>query len=50
MKAKFKCMKCKYEYEADPGPTICPLCNSLYVEWTNYWIDFNKKGKENEDM
>ena len=41
-KAEYKCMKCEYQYTSDPGPTTCPHCGSLYVEWTNYIKDFQK--------
>ncbi len=41
-KAEYKCMKCGYQYISDPGPTVCPWCGSLYVEWTNYTKDFQK--------
>lgn len=36
MKAKYKCLKCGYEYESNPCPTQCPKCRSLYVKWVNY--------------
>lgn len=36
MLAKFKCMRCGYKYERKPGPTTCPKCESLYVEWLNW--------------
>ena len=34
--AKYKCLKCFYEYEDKAGPTKCPRCEHLYVEWLNY--------------
>ncbi len=47
MKAHFKCMndKCGWEYKDKPGPTQCPFCGSIYVEWVNYkeWYDTQKK-------
>lgn len=36
MLANFKCCKCAYKYKSQPGPTQCPRCDNLYVEWTNY--------------
>lgn len=36
VKAKYKCLKCGYEYESNPCPTQCPKCRSLYVKWVNY--------------
>jgi len=34
--AKFKCLKCDFEWTAQPGPTSCFRCNHLYVKWVNY--------------
>jgi rubrerythrin len=34
--AKYKCMKCGYEWEQMPAQVICPICNHLYVEWVNF--------------
>lgn len=36
MKAKFKCLNCGYEYEDEPGPTICRKCGHFYIKWVNY--------------
>ena len=37
MNCKFKCMKCRCDYETvKAGPTQCPNCGSLYVEWLNW--------------
>ena len=36
MKAKYKCLKCKYEYQELSGPTQCPKCNHLYIKWLNF--------------
>jgi hypothetical protein len=58
--AKYKCLKCGLEYESDPGPTQCPSCGHLYIDWLNYEyfekltniqldeIQKKKKEKENE--
>jgi Zn finger protein HypA/HybF involved in hydrogenase expression len=53
MLAEFKCMKCKFKWSSNPGPTQCPMCNHLYVEWLNYeemrkmWDEIEKnKNKE----
>lgn len=33
----YKCMKCDHYFEKEkPGPTECPNCGHLYVEWLNY--------------
>lgn len=34
--AKFRCLKCGYEWEDIQGPTQCPKCNHLWVKWVNY--------------
>ena len=34
--AKYRCRKCKHEYECLAGPTQCPLCQHMYVDWLNY--------------
>jgi len=36
LKAKYKCLKCGYEYEIEPEMTQCPKCRHLYVKWLNY--------------
>jgi len=36
MKAKFKCLKCNYQWESKPGPTDCLRCGHKYVKWLNY--------------
>ena len=36
MKAKFKCEKCKFKWESEPGPIQCPKCGHIWVEWYNY--------------
>ena len=36
MKAEFRCLDCGHEYEDEPGPTACPECGHIYVEWVNY--------------
>jgi rubredoxin len=45
MKAEFRCLECGYEYEEEPGPTSCPMCEHLYVKWVNYeeWRDNHDK-------
>ena len=35
-KAIYKCMKCKHRYKGEPGPTHCPKCGHIYIEWINY--------------
>ena len=42
--AKFKCLKCGYEWEEVTGPTQCSKCNHLWVKWINYEY-MNKKLK-----
>jgi DNA-directed RNA polymerase subunit RPC12/RpoP len=34
--AHYRCMKCSYEWHANPGPVECPKCRHLYVLWVNY--------------
>jgi len=44
VKAKYKCLKCNYKFESNPGPTSCPNCGHLYIEWLNYrgyWKDLD---------
>ena len=36
MKAKFKCLSCGYEYEAEPWPTTCLRCGCIWIKWINY--------------
>ena len=36
MKAKFRCLRCEYEYEDGPGPTTCPECGHIYIKWVDY--------------
>ena len=35
-KASYQCMKCFYEWDAFPGPVTCPMCQDVYVNWTNF--------------
>ena len=35
-KAQYKCLKCQYEWETEPGPVVCPNCGHLYIKWKNY--------------
>ena len=34
--AKFKCKSCQQEWQSKPGPTQCPFCGGLYIDWVNY--------------
>ena len=36
MKAKYKCLGCKYEWFGEPGPVECPKCSHIWVKWVNY--------------
>lgn len=47
MNAKYKCIKCNFEFEGSPGPTTCYKCGSLYVRWENYdkWREYVMKIK-----
>ena len=44
MKARYRCLKCNYKYEGEPGPTQCPECKHLYIKWVNY-----EEWRENEN-
>jgi rubrerythrin len=46
--AKFKCIKCDFLWESNPGPTQCPKCDHLYVKWLNY--EQMRKEWDQEDM
>ena len=43
MLAKYKCLKCDYEWKQKPEPVICPVCKHLYIKWVNYETDFVRK-------
>ena len=44
---KFKCMRCGYYFENErPGPTQCPKCNNLYVEWLNWKEVLRELGRD----
>ncbi len=47
MKAKYKCLKCGYQYKSPPGPTQCPKCNHLYIKWLNF-EDMRKQWNANK--
>ena len=37
MRSKYQCQKCEHKWEeANPGPTECPKCGHLYVDWLNF--------------
>ena len=38
IQAVYKCLKCEYEWEDEPGPVICPVCGHEYVVWVNYQV------------
>ena len=48
MNARYKCIKCEFEWESPPHPTVCFRCGNIYVEWVNYedmedfWEESNK--------
>ena len=49
IKPKYVCQKCKKKFQREkPGPTECPFCNHIYVDWVNYkeW-DKEYRSKEN---
>jgi rubrerythrin len=34
--SKYRCQKCLFYFEHEfPGPTECPKCGHLYVDWLN---------------
>uniref|UniRef100_A0A6M3KY98 Uncharacterized protein n=1 Tax=viral metagenome TaxID=1070528 RepID=A0A6M3KY98_9ZZZZ len=36
-KSKYKCQQCNTTFELDkPGPTKCPKCGHVYVDWLNH--------------
>ena len=46
--ATFRCLKCDYEWQDIPGPTECPKCGHIWVEWVNWdeWAIAHKHGTE----
>lgn len=37
VRAKYRCQQCKFYFELDkPGPTRCPRCGFIYVDWLNH--------------
>ncbi len=40
--ADYLCLRCRYVYQDDPGPTQCPKCGHLYIKWLNY-KDLNRR-------
>lgn len=42
MTERYRCVKCKHEWQAYPGGATCPQCRHMYVEWLTY----GKKEKE----
>ena len=47
MNCKFKCRKCQHEFENEkPGPTQCPKCSHLYVDWLNWKEVLRKLGRD----
>ena len=43
LECKYKCRKCNHEFKnKEPGPTQCPKCGHLYVDWLN-WEEILKK-------
>lgn len=54
MYANFKCLRCDFFWESEPGPTQCPVCGHLYVKWLNYeemrrnWDEEEKRNGQDE--
>jgi rubredoxin len=42
--AQYRCLSCQAVWQQLAGPTDCPNCGDLYVEWTNYEQLANSKG------
>ena len=36
MEAHLRCQKCGHEWREKPGPTQCPECGHLYIDWLNF--------------
>lgn len=34
--ARYRCQGCKHEWDQAAGPTQCPKCGHLYLDWLNY--------------
>ena len=38
-KPTYVCQRCGLRFEREkPGPTECPACEHLYVDWVNYEV------------
>jgi uncharacterized Zn ribbon protein len=47
----YRCMneKCKAEFtRQQPGMVNCPKCAGTYVEWTNFYKDWEHDEKDNQ--
>lgn len=42
--AEFQCKQCNHEWKENSGPTKCPSCGHLYVNWKNYQQFTKDKG------
>ena len=40
--AEYRCRRCKHEWSEQTGPTQCPACGRLYVDWLTHEEDFAK--------
>ncbi len=43
--ALYKCLKCNYEWYANPGNVSCSICNHNYIKWINYEENYSNKFK-----
>ena len=41
--AKYRCNKCKHEWDQKPGPTKCPKCSHVFVTWLNHPLTVEKE-------
>jgi rubrerythrin len=42
--AEYQCLTCNQVWTQPAAPTVCPMCDALYVKWLNYETQA-KKGK-----
>jgi Zn finger protein HypA/HybF involved in hydrogenase expression len=34
--ATYKCLNCNHIYKEQAGPTECPLCGHIWIQWIDY--------------
>lgn len=49
----YRCRACGLVYKEFPGPTQCPKCGGLYIDWINFkqdWEYVNERWRRKDQL